>query len=70
VGTKRSKGSKEHFMRGYNRMLERLEPELILFTGKIPVECEGNIIPIGTFQDRLAALAIENDNGNPKEDDV
>lgn len=70
VGTQMSKAGREGFLRGYNEMMERLKPETILFTGKVPAECEGNIIPIGTFQDRLAALAIENENRNPKEDDV
>ena len=70
VGTQMSKVGRENFMRGYNKMLERLEPETILFVGKVPEECEGNIIPIGTFQDRLAALAKQKEDGNTEEDDV
>lgn len=69
VGTQRSKEGRELFMRGYNKMMERLRPETILFTGKVPEECEGNIIPIGTFQDRLNALA-QNWDRNSQEDNV
>ena len=70
VGTQRSKESRELFMRGYNEMMERLKPETILFVGKVPEGCEGNTIPIGTFQDRLNSLAKKNDDRNTEEVDV
>lgn len=30
-------------------MLARLQPEVILFMGKVPEECEGNIVRIKSF---------------------
>ena len=52
VGMMKRKEDKILFMRGYDKMLEVLEPETILFYGSIPGECEGNIVPIETFQHR------------------
>ena len=37
------------FMRGYEKMMDVLEPETILFYGIIPKECEGNIVPMEVF---------------------
>jgi len=53
VGTQKKKFDKALFMRGYDRMMEVLEPETILFYGPIPKECEGNIVPIETFQKKF-----------------
>lgn len=52
VGTANSKAKKELFLTGYNAMIERLNPEIILFYGKVPEECKGNIINIKAFQDK------------------
>ena len=61
VGTQKRAEDKILFMRGYDRMMEVLEPSTILFYGKIPIECEGNIIPIETFQRKF-------DNGGDQDD--
>ena len=53
VGTQMNKESKRLFLAGYDKMLERLEPKTILFYGRIPDECRGNIVPIRAFQERL-----------------
>ncbi len=53
VGTQLNKDSRKLFIDGYNEMLTRLQPSLIYFYGKVPNECEGNIIQISTFQDDL-----------------
>lgn len=53
VGMMRYKESVKLFMDGYNRMLEILEPETILFYGSIPKECVGNIVEIDTYQKRV-----------------
>lgn len=53
VGTQMNRDTKKMFMAGYDMMLERLEPKTILFYGQIPDECDGNIIPIKAFQERL-----------------
>lgn len=52
VGMMKKKEDRLLFMKGYDRMLEALEPETILFYGSIPKECEGNIVEIETFQKR------------------
>lgn len=52
VGMMKSKEDRSLFMRGYDKMLEVLEPETILFYGSIPIECKGNIVEIETFQKR------------------
>ena len=52
VGMMKKKEDRILFMRGYDKMLEVLEPETILFYGSIPKECEGNIVEIETFQKR------------------
>jgi hypothetical protein len=38
---------------GYKEMLRRLEPEKILFYGKVPENCAGNIEKIEAFQERF-----------------
>lgn len=55
VGTQRNSESKELFRLGYNEMLARLEPSLILFFGSVPSGLNNGpeIVRINTFQDRL-----------------
>lgn len=52
IGSTNSKSKKELFLAGYNEMIDRLQPETILFYGKVPEECKGNIIKIRAFQDK------------------
>lgn len=59
VGTQKSKESQLLFLEGYNEMLKRLNPTQIIFYGKIPDECSGNIIPIGAFHEKYQALHKE-----------
>lgn len=49
VGTQARPDTKKAFLRGYDAMLERLEPEAILFFGNIPAQCRGNICPVEAF---------------------
>lgn len=49
VGAANSREKKAMFLAGYNEMLARLQPEVILFMGNVPEECEGNIVPIKSF---------------------
>ncbi|MCM1154245.1 MAG: DUF4417 domain-containing protein [Roseburia sp.] len=53
VGAANSKAKKELFLQGYNAMMERLKPETILFYGKVPEECEGNIVEIKAFYEKF-----------------
>lgn len=43
------------FMAGYNEMLRRLQPAQIIFYGKVPAGCEGNIFHVTAFQEKLKA---------------
>ena len=53
VGTQMNKKDKSGFIYGYDAMLERLNPETILFYGAVPDMCRGNIIKINPFQSRF-----------------
>lgn len=53
VGTQRSTETKRLFLRGYEKMMEILNPTKILFYGKVPNECTGNIIRLESFQERF-----------------
>ena len=53
VGVNKRKEDKLLFMRGYDKMMEVLEPETIIFYGSVPPECTGNIIPLTPFTRRL-----------------
>lgn len=56
VGTQGNKTAKRLFVAGYEKMMERLEPETILFYGAVPEECEGNIVHIEPYQQRLRRI--------------
>lgn len=53
VGATNSRAKKELFLTGYAAMMERLHPETILFYGKVPEECQGNIVKMPAFQERF-----------------
>ena len=53
VGTQQKPETRRLFLAGYEKMMEVLEPETILFYGKIPQECTGNIIHIEPFQSKF-----------------
>lgn len=53
VGCLHSKTKKALFLAGYTEMMQRLRPEKIIFYGTVPEECNGNIVSIGTFQDKF-----------------
>lgn len=59
VGTQKSGESKELFIKGYEKMLEILEPDKIIFYGKVPDECRNRsieIIEIKPFYERLRKI--------------
>ncbi|MGN1134202.1 MAG: DUF4417 domain-containing protein [Oscillospiraceae bacterium] len=53
VGTQKHKETKLKFLEGYNKMLEVLNPNKILFFGTVPTECKGNIISVNSFTDKF-----------------
>lgn len=52
VGTVGCKGERGGFMKGYDAMLERLNPELIICFGKPFPEMRGNIISVDYWSTR------------------
>ena len=63
LGTQKHDFSKKMFMKGYDAMLERLQPETILFYGKIPEGCHGNIVHIEPFHKRFDELRKGKNDG-------
>lgn len=52
VGTQGSSEKKQKFLEGYNEMMRRLEPTQIIFYGKVPDECKGNIVRVKAFSEK------------------
>lgn len=59
VGCMNGKQKKELFLFGYNAMIERLHPEIIIFYGTVPEECKGNIVRVKAFSDRFSKAICE-----------
>ena len=59
VGCMNGKAKKELFLSGYNAMIDRLHPESIIFYGKVPEECKGNIVRIKAFSDKFSEALCE-----------
>lgn len=53
VGTQQDKKTKKLFLDGYNEMIDKLNPETIIFYGQVPKECMGNIVKIKAFQEKF-----------------
>ena len=43
---------KQWFLDGYFEMVERLQPTQIIFYGRVPDECKGNIVHIKQFSEK------------------
>ena len=54
VGVCRNKEALALFLRGYNEMMKRLSPSWVIFYGKVPEECDWNIIQVKAHQDSIA----------------
>lgn len=53
VGTQQNKESKRLFLRGYEEMMKRLLPEWVIFYGKVPEECDWNVIRVKPHYDDI-----------------
>lgn len=53
VGTQQNKESKRLFLRGYEEMMKRLSPEWVIFYGKVPEECDWNVIRVKPHYDDI-----------------
>ena len=69
VGTQLNERSKSLFLLGYQQMMSRLQPKIVLFHGRIPAEItakiEGSnaenspiIVPIAAYQERLRKIEM------------
>ena len=69
VGTQLNERSKRLFLLGYQQMMSRLQPKIVLFHGRIPAEItakmEGSngenspiIVPIAAYQERLRKIEM------------
>ncbi len=52
VGTQNGAEKKQCFLDGYFEMIKRLEPTQIIFYGRVPDECKGNIVHIKQFTEK------------------
>ena len=59
VGTQNNKHAKQLFLDGYNQMIQRLNPQTIIFYGDVPSECRGNIIKIRPFSDKFREVKCD-----------
>lgn len=59
VGTQANAQNAQLFMRGYDAMCERLQPETIIFYGNVPEECRGNIVKIRAFQEKFREVKCD-----------
>lgn len=53
VGANKGEANKKGFMLGYDAMIEHLSPEVIIFHGRVPKECRGNIIEVKAFYEKF-----------------
>lgn len=59
IGTQINKTAQQLFQSGYEEMIRRLNPEVIIFYGDVPSTCKGNIIHIEPFQHRFNVAKLE-----------
>ena len=58
VGTQNSKERKQKFLDGYMEMVDRLQPTQIIFYGKVPEECKGNIVRVKAFSEKFNEVEV------------
>ena len=61
IGVMKNREARQRFITGYQEMMTRLMPETVLFMGKVPEECTGNIVQMPVFTDRIARRANSNE---------
>lgn len=53
VGTQNNAESKRLFLQGYEEMMKRLDPTLVIFYGHVPLECDWNVIRVKPHYDDI-----------------
>lgn len=61
VCTQQNKESKRLFLRGYEEMMKRLCPSWVIFYGRVPEECDWNIIRVAPHYDEIVNRRRLND---------
>lgn len=55
VGTQNNSEAKRLFLQGYEEMMKRLSPSWVIFYGKVPKECDWNVIRIPPHYESIVA---------------
>ena len=58
VGTQANEESKKLFLAGYKEMIKRLDPAQVIFYGKVPEECDWNVIRIKAHQEKIKERSV------------
>ena len=53
VGTQQNKESRQLFLLGYKEMMKRLNPSWVIFYGKVPEECDWNVIRVAPHYNEI-----------------
>lgn len=53
VGTQNNKEAKRLFFKGYEEMTKRLNPTCVIFYGKVPLECDWNVIRVNPHYNEI-----------------
>lgn len=61
VGMMKNKNDIKLFLKGYDKMMEVLEPETIILYGKVPDGLEGNIVHVEPFYGRFKEMKYDDD---------
>lgn len=61
VGTQANDESKRLFLQGYEEMIKRLFPSFVIFYGKVPDECDWNVIRVKPHGDDIKERKKEKD---------
>lgn len=53
MGCMKNPESKKLFLRGYEEMMKRLDPTYVIFYGKVPEECDWNVIRVEPYYEEI-----------------
>lgn len=60
VGTQSGGESRRLFLQGYEEMMKRLSPTWVIFYGKVPEECDWNVIRVPPHYDKIVERRAKN----------
>lgn len=71
VGTQNNATSKRLFLQGYEEMMRRLDPKWVIFYGKVPEECDWNVIRVEPrykeMEERRKQKAVDTQDGSQRD---